>query len=119
MAVNDPYFSIMSYILLYKVVRFFCLKLKILITTELIEFSFLGKLHISYWMVLGYSIYRYNQWDDLKLFSLHLLTYPLNAEPLDARGAPYSRYIKFQDFSPNYSFLKLEISKKTRIFLDL
>ena len=62
-------------------------------------------------MVLGYSIYRYNQWDGLKLFSLHLLTYPLNAEPLDARGAPYSRYIKFQDFSPNYSFLKLEISK--------
>ena len=42
------------FILLYKVVRVFCLKLKISITTELIGFSILGKLHIGPVMVLGY-----------------------------------------------------------------
>ena len=39
--------SIVTYILLYKVVSFFCLKLKISITTEPIEFSFLRKLYIA------------------------------------------------------------------------
>ena len=34
-------------ILLYKVLRFFCLKLKISITTEPIGFYILGKLHIG------------------------------------------------------------------------
>ena len=40
--------------LLYKVVRLFCLKLKISITNELFEFSSIRKLHISPMMVLGY-----------------------------------------------------------------
>ena len=40
--------------LLYKVVRLFCLKFKISITTEPIEFSVIGKVHIGPGMVLGY-----------------------------------------------------------------
>ena len=43
--------------LLYKVVKFFCLKLKILITTEAIEFSILGKIHIGPVMVVDYFFY--------------------------------------------------------------
>ena len=36
---------------IYKVVRIFCLKLKISITNELIEFSFLGDVHKGPWML--------------------------------------------------------------------
>ena len=82
-------------ILLYKVVRFvlFCLKLKILITTKLIEFSILGNLHIGPVMVLGYFIFRFKSWVDFKLFSQHLYA-TLNTEPLDDRGAATSTYKK-------------------------
>ena len=41
-------------ILLYKVVRFICLKLQIAITTELIGFSLRGKLYIGPQLVLGF-----------------------------------------------------------------
>ena len=44
-------------ILFLKVVRFFGLKLKISISTELIVFSFQGKLHIEPGMVLGYFVF--------------------------------------------------------------
>ena len=46
-------------IVFYKVVRVFCLKLKISKNTELIEFSCLGKLHIDHVMVFGYFIVRF------------------------------------------------------------
>ena len=52
---------------LYKVGRGFCLKLKISITTELIGFYILGKLHIGS-LVLSYFIFRYKSWNGLKLF---------------------------------------------------
>ena len=42
------------YLILSYIMFFFCPKLNISTTTELIEFSFLGKLHIGPGMVLGY-----------------------------------------------------------------
>ena len=54
----------------------FFLKLKISITTELIEFSFLGKLHIGSGMVLGYFIFRFKPWDGFRLsFAFYLFIY--------------------------------------------
>ena len=50
-------FDYLKHILLYKVVRFFCLYLKISVTTEPIEISILWKLFIGPWMVLGYLIF--------------------------------------------------------------
>ena len=44
--------------LLLKVVKIFCLQLKISITTKPIEFSLLGKLHMDRVMYLGYFIFR-------------------------------------------------------------
>ena len=41
----------------YKRSKVFCLKLMISITTELIEFIFLGKLHLGYGMVLGNFVF--------------------------------------------------------------
>ena len=67
-------------ILLYKVVMVFCLKIKILVTTELIGFSILSKLYIGLVMVLGYFIFKF-----MSLLSAFFLA-PLNTEPLDARG---------------------------------
>ena len=64
-------------ILIHKVVMFICLKLKISITAELIEFSILGNLNkvylidLSLRMVLGYI-------------------FPYNTEPLDASGETIS-----------------------------
>ena len=57
-----------SYILLFKVVRFFCLKLKISITTETIGFSVLGKHHTGPVMVLGYFVFRFQTLDGFQLF---------------------------------------------------
>ena len=48
--------------------KVFCLKLKILITTELIEFFLLGKLHRGPGMVLGYFSFRLNPCDGFRLF---------------------------------------------------
>ena len=55
--------------ILFQVVRFFCLKLEISITTEPIGFSYLGKLHMGPVMVLGYFILRFK--------SFKLFFYPL------------------------------------------
>ena len=60
-------------ILVYKVVRFFGLKLKISETTEPIGFSILKKLHIGLWMVLGYiTILVLNRGMDLGYFLPYL-----------------------------------------------
>ena len=59
-----------------KLVMFFCLKLKISKTTELIEFLFLN---LRLWAVLGY---------------LSSFLIPLNTEPLDARGAASNLFLK-------------------------
>ncbi len=58
-----------KHILLYKAVRFLCLKLKISITTEPIRFYFLGKLHIGPVMVYGYFIFRFKSLEGFQLFS--------------------------------------------------
>ena len=81
------------FILLYKAVSFFCLKLKISIATELNEFSFLGRLHIYYEMVLGYFIYGFKQLNGFRLFFSPLI--PWYSEPLCARGvAACNNYIR-------------------------
>ena len=54
-------------VLIYKVVSFFCLKLKISITIELDRFL-LGKIHIGPLMVLDYLIFRFSSWDGFRLF---------------------------------------------------
>ena len=59
-------------ILLYKAVRFLCLKLKISLTTEPIGLSALGKFHIGPVMVLDYFNFRFKSWDGLKLFFMSL-----------------------------------------------
>ena len=52
------YFIISTeHILLYKVLSFFCLQRRISLTTELIWFSFRGKLCVGPEMVLGYFIF--------------------------------------------------------------
>ena len=56
------------------------LKLKILITIEIIKFSFLVKLYIDPRMVLGYLILRFKPWSG---FRLHFYYFLINA--LDAR----------------------------------
>ena len=71
-------------ILLYKAIRFFCLKLSILATTEQIEFSVLGKVNISTVILLDYFVFRFKSLSGFKLFFLPLST-PLNIDTLDAR----------------------------------
>ena len=56
------------YILSNEIVRDFYLKNKFSITTELIGFSFLGKLNIGSVMVSGYFIFRFKSWKGFKLF---------------------------------------------------
>ena len=43
----------------YNKVRYFCLKLKISLTTELLKFAFLSKLHLGLRMVLGSFTFRF------------------------------------------------------------
>ena len=50
--------------------KFFCLKLKILLTAELIEFTILGKLHTGPEMDLGYFNFIFRCWDNFRLFWL-------------------------------------------------
>ena len=73
------------FILLYKGVSFFCLKLRISITTELIGFSISGKLHIGPEMVLGYLIFRCKASDGFKLFFLPIYVSSIT-DSIDARG---------------------------------
>ena len=54
---NHGKLNIDPYILLYKVVMIFCLQLKISCTTDPVEFSVLGKLHLCPGMVIGYLIF--------------------------------------------------------------
>ena len=76
------FFFCLKLILLYKVLRSFCLKLNISINTKLIEFLFNGKLHIGPGMVLGYFNLDLIFGFDLGYFL------PLSKQsPLDARGA--------------------------------
>ena len=49
--------------------EFYCLKLKITITTEPFELSILGQLRIGPVMVLCYFIVRINAWDAFGIFS--------------------------------------------------
>ena len=71
-----------------KVEYFFSSEAKDLSNSELIEFSFLGKLQIGP-MVLCYFVFRFKSWDCFKLyFSLTLNT--LNKELLDAKGGANS-----------------------------
>ena len=55
-----------------KVLSFFCLKLKISITTELIGFSVLVKLHVDPVMVSGYFIFILKSWDSFELFCFQI-----------------------------------------------
>ena len=72
-------------ILLYKVVRIFCLLLKITITTEVIGISINCKLYIGPIMVLSYFI------SDLSLGMVwNNFLAPWNAEFVDPRGASAS-----------------------------
>ena len=72
-------------ILLYKVLGFICLNLKISLTTKLFQFSFIGKLSICPVMVLGYYDFKFNPWDSFRLF--FLISIPFNTVPIEARGA--------------------------------
>ena len=51
---DSNFFFVVNIYLFIKSSNFFCLKLKTSITTGLIEFSLLLKLHIGIGMVLGY-----------------------------------------------------------------
>ena len=66
-----------SGLLVYKEVDkvFFCMKLKISITSEPIEFSILGKLHIGPGVVLGYLFFIFKNLD-----SLNPISAPSNTE---------------------------------------
>ena len=79
MSMNMNYFFKTSIILLYKAVRFFCLKPKILIINNTYEFCILGKLYIAPRMVL----------DNLILY----LSLGLDYYSTDARGASVSNLI--------------------------
>ena len=68
---------------------YFCLKLKILATTEPIGFSFLEKLYIGIIMVLGYFVFRFKSWGGFKLY-LMPLSVPLNIDTLDDRDVAAS-----------------------------
>ena len=80
-----------TYLLLYKVVRVACLKLKI--STVSIGSFILGNFHLGTVMVLSYFIFRFKSWDGFKLL-FRPLSAPLNKEPLDNRGVPASEKIK-------------------------
>ena len=67
---------------------FLVLKFRILITTELIEFSLRGKYHIGLCVVLGYFLFKSNSWNGLAIF-LPLSFYPLCAlSPQIQRAQP-------------------------------
>ena len=98
--------------LYYKVVRVFCLKLKISITIEPIGLSFSGKLLIGPMMVLGF-IFRYLlSWDGLKPFS-SIQCAPSNTELQDTRCVAVSYYVwyiiifKKHNISLNISLIHL------------
>ena len=96
--------------LLYKVVSFFCLKLKISLTTEPIGFFILCKLHIGPVMVLCYFIFRFKSCNGFKPFDFPLFTTPLNTEPLDARGVAASCYIIYK-----HAFLFQELNRLLKL----
>ena len=77
----------MLYPILKSSKSFFCLKLKISISTEMIWFCILSKIHIGPVMFLGYFMFWFESRDGFNLFyKPH--SAPLFTEPLDARGAP-------------------------------
>ena len=79
-------FEIKSYFI--KQYCFFCLELMISITSKLIWFSILGKLHICPLMVLGYLFFRFKSClSQFKLFYQQPLSDSLNTESLNAKGA--------------------------------
>ena len=76
-------------ILLHNAIRFFCLKLKIPITTELIKFSIYEKLLTGPMVVLGNLIFRFRYSDGFILFFCHFAPLPPKisiTKPPDARG---------------------------------
>ena len=65
-----------------KKVKVICLKLKISITTEMIEFTFRKASHRP-WVILGYFVFRFKPWDGFRL-------YPFEDRVLDTKGASAS-----------------------------
>ena len=66
------------------------MKLKILITTETIGVSHLGKLYIGYEMILGYFIFRFKSWNG---FYLSMPSHPLRMESLEMVVAKPQRFL--------------------------
>ena len=85
-------YTLLLLILLYivQVVSFFCLKIRITITSEPIWFSDFCRLQAGPVMVLGYFVIRFNSSDGFILFLA--LFAPLNTESLDARGVAASYF---------------------------
>ena len=67
---------------------FFCLKLKISITTEPIEISLLGKLYRGTGMVVRYFMLIFKSSDGFRVISD--LVFSIKTEPLDAVGTATS-----------------------------